>query len=102
VTDRYFVICYNRDEFKRFIDYKSLELWSAGQTSVSLSHFIYVSGAETIRGYRNPHGWFYGRWKQREDIANILATLLISSETINPVVSKLYQERCKKTTYYTD
>lgn len=76
--EKYFVICGNRNEFNKFIVKKTDELWNQGNTDITMSHFVYVSGVDTIRGYSNPSGFFIGTWYMRDDIRDILAVLLAS------------------------
>ena len=44
------------------------------------SEYAYVSNVDKIRGYRNPHGVFYGTWRQRPDIKIIMEQLYISTD----------------------
>ena len=44
------------------------------------SEYAYVSNVDKIRGYRNPHGVFYGTWRQRPDIKMIMEQLYISTD----------------------
>ena len=77
---KYYVIAGTKEQFDRFINFKSLELWSAGKTDVSLSHFVYVDSIDKLRGVRNPHGWFYGNWMNRDNIREIVKQLFISTD----------------------
>jgi hypothetical protein len=49
---------------------------------VSPSLYVYVSGPDTIRGIRNPHGRFIGTWYKRpnQDLECIFDVLLYSSD----------------------
>ena len=49
---------------------------------VSPSLFVYVSGPDTIRGIRNPHGRFIGTWYNRPspEIDAIFHRLIVSSD----------------------
>ena len=94
---KYFVVCYNRDEFNLFVKKKTEELYNAGSTSISYSDFVYVSGPYSLKGYRNPKGWLYGRWRQREDIEHILTTLLTCHDGSNiDILRELYNLRASK------
>jgi hypothetical protein len=68
------VICGNHNEFQNFINKKTKELCNQGE-SISLSNFVYVSGVDRIRGISSMRGWFYGSWKDRPDIEQILLVL---------------------------
>jgi hypothetical protein len=72
---KYYVICGDYNEFSHFIHKKSLELFGTGDTSISLSHFVYVDSADRIRGISNPRGWFYGNWKNNSKIEEIMIQL---------------------------
>lgn len=76
--EKYFVVCGSRDQFNVFVKRKTDELWNQGHTSITFSHFVYVSGVDQIRGYSNPSGFFVGTWYMRDDIRDILAVLLAS------------------------
>jgi hypothetical protein len=47
-------------------------------TSLSMSNYIIVHSPDHLRGMRDPKGIFIGTWKQREDILEILSTLLVN------------------------
>lgn len=97
MSEKYFIVCYNRDEYKEFVKRKWEELYNAGSTSISFSDFVYVAGPYILRGYRNPRGWLYGRWKEREDIEHILITLSTCHDNNNSVIAReLYNLRVGK------
>lgn len=77
---KYYVIAGTRQEFEAYILSKSMLLFAAGETSISLSHFVYVSCPEILRGVENPKGWFIGSFRQRKDIDDIIIALLISKQ----------------------
>jgi hypothetical protein len=79
MNEKYFVIAGYRDQYLNFMKKKSEELWNQGNTSISLSHFIYAT-VDNIRGIRNPSGWFIGTWYERDDAYNILSLLLMSTD----------------------
>lgn len=74
---KYYVICGTRQEFNEFIQKKALELFGQGYTSVSLSNFVYVNSTDQLKGISNPHGWFVGSWKDRNNIYEIMHELRI-------------------------
>ncbi len=84
---KYYIIAGNKQEFATFIKRKALELFNEGQTSISLSDFVYVSSPDTLIGMREPTGWFYGTWVKRTDISDILRQLLTSTTST---------EKCEK------
>ena len=75
---KYYVIAGTRQEFEAYILSKSMLLFASGETSISLSHFVYVSSPDTLRGVEDPRGWFIGSFRQRKDIDDIIIALLIS------------------------
>ena len=72
---KYYVICGTRQEYNEFIQRKALELFNQGDTSVSLSQFVYVNSSDQLRGLVDPHGWFVGTWRDRSNIHEILDVL---------------------------
>lgn len=39
--------------------------------------YRYVYDRKTLLGHNNPHGCFYGSWRQRQDIQEILMELIV-------------------------
>jgi hypothetical protein len=72
---KYYVICGTRQEYNEFIQKKALELFGQGDTSVSLSQFVYVNSSDQLIGRVDPHGWFIGTWRDRSNIHEILHVL---------------------------
>ena len=70
-----FVIAGTRQEYNEFIQKKALELFNQGDTSVSLSQFVYVNDSTSLKGYSEPHGWFVGTWRDRSNIYEIVHEL---------------------------
>jgi hypothetical protein len=92
MSDKYFVVCYDRLEYNTFVKKKIRELHNAGSTSISYSDFVYVKGPDTLRGYGNPRGWLYGRWRERENIEHILMTLVTCHDGNNVTLLKMLKE----------
>jgi hypothetical protein len=69
-----FIIAGNHQQYKTFIPKKAKELWTPDY-NISLSHFHYVTGSETLQGYSNPTGYFIGSWIERKDLDVIFMTL---------------------------
>jgi hypothetical protein len=63
-----------------------------GETPIGMSEYAYVTGVDTLRGIRNPHGVFVGSWKERLDIFQIVEALMLSSIYVNHALSKVYNE----------
>jgi hypothetical protein len=92
MSDKYFVVCYNMDEYKTFIHRKAKELYDAGHTSISFSNFIYLDYSNKLLGYRNPKGWFYGRWRERVDIKEIVSALIVCQDKHNDALLRILKE----------
>jgi hypothetical protein len=63
-----------------------------GENVIGMSEYAYVTGVDTLRGIRNPHGVFIGSWKERLDIFQIVEALMLSSIHVNPALSKIYND----------
>lgn len=57
--------------------------------------YQYVSGPDSVRGIRDPHGLFIGTWSKRPDITEIVTNLIIASSTKNHQLYKIL-EKVKK------
>jgi hypothetical protein len=57
---------------------------------------VYVTSVDTLRGVRNPHGFFVGRWWARRDIMDIVQALQYSCGYGNPGIDRAYTLVCKK------
>ena len=97
MSDKYYVVAGNHDQYKAFVHKKTQQLSEMGVTDISYSHFVYV-GADgfNLKGISNPHGWFYGTWRERSDIKNILTVLKVcTTDKPNETLNDLYWEVCK-------
>jgi hypothetical protein len=90
MIDRYIVIAGSYDEAINWIRGDCNRRWNNGDTSCSMSDYI-IPDRDMIRGIRNPHGIFIGRWRSRPNIKEIIQTLLVSSTVENPTLEKLYR-----------
>lgn len=88
---KYYVIAGNVFEFDRFIKKKSAEMWNEGNTSVSLSDFVYVSSVDTLKGLSEIQGFYVGTWKNRSDVMEIQLQVHIIKEKMkqNEIFSKI-------------
>jgi hypothetical protein len=59
---------------------------------IGMSEYAYVTGVDTLRGIRDPHGVFVGNWLGRPDIFDIVQQLMLCSIHINPALSKIYKD----------
>ena len=98
MNSKYYVVCGNYNEFNDFIHNKILELYNKkGETSLSLSHFVYVDSVEKIKGVHDPRGWFYGTWKNNPNIEDIMITLACSIVgSRQQIIRKLWKEYRKE------
>jgi hypothetical protein len=87
-----FVVAGSYFQANRWIKQDIEKRINAGQTSLTLSHYVYVSSAADLRGYSDPHGVFIGTWKDRPDIQEIVETLLIQSTHVNHSLAKIRKE----------
>lgn len=72
MNEKIFVVAGNVDQFKAYSNKRARELWEQGETSISLSNFVYVNGPEVFRGFNQVHGVFTGTYRYRPDIRDIV------------------------------
>jgi hypothetical protein len=89
MQSKYFIIAGKKIEFDLFIRKKLSELYEAGNTSLTLSDFVYVSSRDTLRGHRNPHGYFIGAWRERSDIVEIFEQLISISDDETKIIKMI-------------
>jgi len=87
-SEKLFIVAGTWQEYTEFIRRKADELVKTGYP-ISLSHFVYVSNVYTLRGRRDIHGWFYGSYRQRTDLKDIVMQIRVInnipySDTILP------------------
>jgi len=75
--DKIFVVAGTLAEFKQFMHKKLDQLWKqyneeGRMFNISMSDFVYVNSIETLRGHRNIHGYFYGTFRNRPDLRDIV------------------------------
>lgn len=51
--------------------------------------YHYVSGPDSVRGIRDPHGLFIGTWSMRPDIVDIVTNLIAASVTQNKILHEM-------------
>ncbi len=98
-SEKLFIVAGTWQEYNEFIRRKADELSKTGYP-ISLSHFVYVSSYATLRGQRNVHGWFYGSYRQRTDLQDIVMQIRVtnnipSSKVILPNEHLLSESRTK-------
>ena len=89
------VIAGTYDEANNWMKRDVMRRWNAGETSSTMSDYIYCNNADRIKGMKDPHGVFIGTWRQRKDMEDIFVTLLSSITITNNahrVVNQLWGE----------
>jgi hypothetical protein len=77
-SEKLYIVAGNRQEYDFFIRKKADELSKTGYP-ISLSHFVYVTSSLTLLGNRDVHGWFYGSYRQRKDLRDIVMQIRVSN-----------------------
>lgn len=77
---RIFVIAGNQQQARDWIKTNLDNRVAAGETTLSMSEYLPVNHPDAFRGYRDPHGVFYGTWRTRLDMEEIFAMLLRSTD----------------------
>lgn len=80
MNGKYYVIAGNALQANEFIKRKAEEMWWAGYSSITLSNFVYVADVLTLKGVSEPHGFFVGTWRERQDILGILCQLMVTTQ----------------------
>ena len=73
MTQRYFVVAGNYDQYCQWIKDRGL----------SRKEWVHVYDSHTIRGIRNPTGRLVGTWYERKDAMDILVALRVASDKVN-------------------
>lgn len=63
------------------------------------TNYIYVSKPEILRGMRDPKGVFYGSWRNRSDILEIVNHLRLYTTTDNPTLDRIWAEVWKSSSH---
>ena len=89
---RIFVIAGTYQEATNWIKQDLDKIHSSKPSSRSMSDYKYVSHADDVKGYTNPHGVFVGNWLGRPDIFHIVEALMLASTHVNTALGKIYSE----------
>jgi hypothetical protein len=81
LTKRY-IITGNRAEFDQ---------WRTTKPLSTTTDYVYVTSAYQLIGIQNPHGVFYGSWRNRDHIKEIVERLVINSTQFNPVIDGIWK-----------
>lgn len=100
MNEKYYVIAGTFMEANDFIKQKCDTLWHAGHKSISLSNFIIVASVDSLLGVKDPAGWLVGTWRERADIKDIIAHIVLRKvKTITPEFQKIMNEFGYKTSF---
>ena len=87
-----FVIAGNFEQANDWMKKDIKRRWEAGETSITLSHYIYVDSITRVKGHSNPHGVFVGSWRERKDLRDIIVNLHLCSNGSNTALIRLLTE----------
>lgn len=87
-----FVIAGTSTEAKSWIAKNYQERVAIGDQQASTNDYKFVSHADDIKGYTNPHGVFVGNWLGRPDILEIVEALMLRSTHVNTALGKIYTD----------
>ena len=85
-----YVIAGTSEEARRWINSNLEKRSKRGETTLSMSEYVYVSNADRLRGIQDPHGVFVGNWLSRPDIFDIVQRLMMQSVHVNPTLRNIY------------
>jgi hypothetical protein len=87
-----FVIAGTQQEAQLWIAKNYQERVAIGDQQASTRDYKYISHADDVKGYTNPHGVFVGNWLGRPDILEIVEALLQRSTHVNTALGKIYKD----------
>jgi hypothetical protein len=94
---RIFVIAGTWLEAQNWIAKNYQERVAIGDQQASTNDYKYVSHADDVKGYTNPHGVFVGNWLGRPDIYEIVEALMMRSTHVNKALGEIYKQVKPKT-----
>lgn len=93
---KHFVIAGTHYQFELYRKRKLRQNVALKPSDVILpSDIVFVSGANSLRGYRNPSGVFIGTWRDRNDLDDIFFQLISSTVSLSPsyhTINKLWDD----------
>jgi hypothetical protein len=90
MNEKIYVVAGTRWEAKGWI-MQDIEKKYPTNPSLTISHYVYVDSPSRLRGLNDPHGVFIGTWRSRNDIKEIVETLLQCCYR-NLELEKIHQE----------
>lgn len=91
----YYVITGTKAEYDLYLHKVIQKRWQAGDKSANPQDYNRVISKANLVGVKNPHGVFFGTWRQRHDINDILVELMTRSDNLE-VLHKIQEELNKK------
>jgi hypothetical protein len=95
-----YIIAGNREQFQDYKKQKYNQALMNGDSGLGMEvqSYVYVSDVSTIRGVANPTGVFYGTWRNRSDILDIVMVLRLAQRNQNATLDKIWHEVLRKST----
>ena len=90
MNEKIYVVAGTRWEANEWI-MQDIEKKYPNDPSVTISNYVYVDSPNKLRGLNDPHGVFIGTWRSRNDIKEIVETLLQCCYR-NPALEKIKKE----------
>jgi hypothetical protein len=87
-----FVVAGTYDQGMRWVKQNITDYATTHGSWRSLSDYIIVKDAISLRGHSDPHGVFVGTWRERKDLKDIVQSLMIQSTHPNPALGKIWKE----------
>lgn len=89
-----FVIAGNRAEAESWTKQHLDKRWNLGETTLSMSEYVIVNHPISLRGVKDPHGYFIGTWIERIDLEEIFQQLLVSvnDPRSRATINRLWEE----------
>lgn len=95
MNDKIYVIALTYDEFMKYIRDDCDRRVRSGQTTVSLSEYVFVDSQYKLLGVREAHGVFVGSYKKRPDLYDLVTAISLSYAPDMDPISK-YNEICQR------
>lgn len=97
MTKTYYVVAGSYEEFKVWRDEKVQTLIKENSPEalkdlLEFVRFTYVFDVKVLTGVTDPKGYFYGTWRERPDIREVLEYLHIASLGKNQTIKLLLSE----------
>ena len=78
MSDRYFIVAGTHAEYKDWLS-ENRSRFPAN----NINDFIWVHSSDVFRGYANPHGFFIGTFRSRDDLYDIVQTIIMCSHGLS-------------------